>query len=66
MTINGLKDRLYPLEAAKGAVNKIEAIYSKMNATDNYKGVFFDGPHEFNLEMQKIAFAWLNQQLNNT
>ena len=66
MTINGLQDRLYPLEAARGAVNKIEAIFSKMNAKDNYQGVFFDGPHEFNLRMQEKAFAWLNQQLNNT
>ena len=66
MTINGLQDRLYPLEAAQGAVKRIEAIFSKMNATDKYQGVFFDGPHEFNVTMQERAFAWLNRQLENT
>lgn len=63
MTINGLQDQLYPLEAAQGAVAKIKQIFQKMGASDQYKGVFFDGPHEFNAEMQGRAFAWLDRQL---
>lgn len=63
MTINGLKDELYPLDAAKAAVAKVEKIFEKMGAPDNYAGVFFDGPHEFNREMQEKAFAWLGEKL---
>jgi dienelactone hydrolase len=65
MTINGLKDRLYPLKAAKDAVKKIEKIYSKAGTPEKYSGIFFDGPHEFNLEMQNRAFDWLLKQLNS-
>ncbi|MBI2424284.1 MAG: acetylxylan esterase [Candidatus Hydrogenedentes bacterium] len=63
MTINGLKDELYPLQAAQDAVAKLEKIYAKMGVPEKYEGVFFDGPHEFNLEMQERAFAWLDEQL---
>jgi len=64
MTINGLKDDLYPLEAAKRAVEKLERIYTKMGSPEKYEGVFFDGPHEFNISMQERAFSWLKKQLN--
>ena len=63
MTINGLQDQLYPLEAAQGAVKKIERIFAKAGAPDHYEGVFFDGPHEFNVEMQERAFDWLADTL---
>ncbi|MBX7258912.1 MAG: alpha/beta hydrolase family protein [Candidatus Hydrogenedentes bacterium] len=63
MTINGLQDMLYPLKAAQDAVAKIERIFEKAGKRDHYEGVFFDGPHEFNLDMQEKAFAWLQQVL---
>lgn len=63
MTINGLKDELYPLKAAQQAVEKVTRIFDKMGAPDRYAGVFFDGPHEFNAEMQEKAFSWLTEQL---
>jgi len=63
MTINGLKDQLYPLEAAESAVKKIERIFAKAGSPEDYEGVFFDGPHEFNVEMQERAFAWLADHL---
>jgi dienelactone hydrolase len=63
MTVNGLKDELHPLAAAKGAVDKAERIFKKMGAPDNYEGVFFDGPHEFNRTMQSKAIAWLKEKL---
>ncbi|MFA6240478.1 MAG: alpha/beta hydrolase family protein [Candidatus Hydrogenedentales bacterium] len=59
MTINGLQDLLYPLKAAQDAVAKVERIYEKAGSRDHYEGVFFDGPHEFNSDMQEKAFAWL-------
>jgi len=63
MTINGLKDELYPLETAQRAVTKVENIFKKMGAPENYEGVYFDGPHEFNREMQERAFAFLAEKL---
>ena len=63
MTINGLKDELYPLETARRAVTKGENIFKKMGAPENYEGVYFDGPHEFNREMQERAFAFLKEKL---
>jgi dienelactone hydrolase len=63
MTINGLKDTLYPLEAAQRAVEKVRRLFAKMGAPGRYEGVFFDGPHEFNREMQERAFEWLKKEL---
>ena len=63
LTFNGLQDKLYPLEAAKAAVEKLQRIFAKAGANANYEGVFFDGPHEFNLDAQEKAFAWLAEKL---
>ncbi len=63
MTINGLQDILYPLEASQSGVEKLNAIYKKMGASEKYNGIFFDGPHEFNIAMQEKAFDWLEDQL---
>lgn len=63
MTINGLKDQLYPLKAARDAVEKITKMYAKAGHPNNYEGIFFDGPHEFNVAMQDHSFAWLDATL---
>ncbi|OHB80673.1 MAG: hypothetical protein A2W31_12755 [Planctomycetes bacterium RBG_16_64_10] len=63
MTINGLKDELYPLEAAQGAIDKVRRIFAKAGSPEHYEAVFFDGPHEFNLAMQQRAFDWLSRAL---
>ena len=62
MTINGLKDQLYSLKAAQDAVDKIKRMFVKAGLPDHYQGVFFDGPHEFNLDMQTLAFDWLDKR----
>jgi dienelactone hydrolase len=64
MTINGLQDQLYPLDAAQAAVDKVKRIFDKAGAPGTYKGVFFDGPHEFNIAMQEQAFDWLGEHLS--
>jgi dienelactone hydrolase len=63
MTINGLQDQLYPLQAAQDAVAKAERIFAKAEQSGQYEGVFFDGPHEFNPDMQQRTFAWLDAHL---
>jgi dienelactone hydrolase len=63
MIINGTKDALYPLEAARAAVDKLQRTYAKMGIPEKFESAFFDGPHEFNREMQDRAFAWMEKQL---
>lgn len=63
MTINGLQDQLYPLDAARAATSKLERIFEKAGVPQNYTAVYFDGPHEFNATMQDKAFAWLGEKL---
>jgi hypothetical protein len=59
MVINGLQDRLFPIEGVKAAFSKIEKCYHKAGAADRQKCLLFDAPHEFNLDMQKDAWEWL-------
>jgi hypothetical protein len=63
MTINGLQDQLYPLDAAQAATAKLERIFTKAGAPENYTPLYFDGPHEFNATMQEKAFNWLDEKL---
>jgi dienelactone hydrolase len=65
MTINGLQDQLYPLKAAQDAVGKIKRIYQKANLPDHYTPLFFNAPHEFNLDMQTQVFDWLGRHLGH-
>jgi hypothetical protein len=63
MTINVLQDQLYPLDAARAATSKLERIFEKAGAPENFTSIYFDGPHEFNATMQEKAFDWLDEKL---
>ncbi|OGV68856.1 MAG: hypothetical protein A3K19_01865 [Lentisphaerae bacterium RIFOXYB12_FULL_65_16] len=63
MVINGTKDGLFPLDGVYAAFDKIGAVYKKAGVPDRFQGVTYDGPHEFNAEMQDKAFAWLDRWL---
>jgi hypothetical protein len=63
MTISGLQDQLFPVEAAKAATAKLERIFEKAGAPENFTSIYFDGPHEFNATMQERAFSWLDEKL---
>ena len=63
MIINGTKDGLFPLDGVKGAFAKIGKVYAKAGVPERFEGVFYDGPHEFNLAMQGKAFGWLDRWL---
>jgi hypothetical protein len=41
----------------------LTAVYKKAGAADHYRASFYDGPHKFDLEMQKEAFAWFDRWL---
>jgi dienelactone hydrolase len=57
------RDGLFPLEGMRAAVDKLQAIYRKANAADQFTGRFYDVPHEFNVAMQDDAFAFFDRHL---
>jgi dienelactone hydrolase len=63
MAIQGTKDGLFTNAGVAAAYEKIAAVYRKAGVPERFEGVTYDGPHEFNAEMQDKAFAWLDRWL---
>ncbi len=63
MVQGDLDDELWTLKGQKQADEKLKRIYSRMSAADNYRGLFYPGPHKFDLPMQKDAFNWFDAWL---
>jgi dienelactone hydrolase len=61
MVINGSRDALFALDGVKAAFDKIGRLYAKAGSPDRVRCRLFDAPHEFNLEMQAEAWAWLGR-----
>jgi len=66
-------DELFPLAGARAAHERITAHYAAADATPTratgaaggYTGQFYDGPHKFDLAMQRDAFTWLRSHLHS-
>ena len=56
-------DHLFTLQGMESAHARIASHYERMGHPSHYMGRFYDGPHKFDKEMQKHAFAWLAQTL---
>ena len=63
MVLHGTKDKLFTNAGVQAAYDKIAKVYKKAGVADRFEGVTYDGPHEFNVEMQAKAFAFLDRQL---
>lgn len=63
MVIYGTQDRLFPPDGVYASFQKIAAVYKKAGVPDRFQSVTYDGPHEFNAEMQQKALAWLDRWL---
>lgn len=63
MVIQGTQDGLFTNAGVAAAYDKIAAVYRKAGVPERFAGVTYDGPHEFNAEMQDKAFAWLDRWL---
>ena len=61
LVINGSRDRLFALDGVKAAFETIGRCYAKAGAPDRQQCRLYDAPHEFNLEMQAEAWAWLER-----
>ncbi len=57
------RDRLFTTAGMRGAAEKIERVYRDLGGAERYRWKFYDVPHQFNLEMQEEAFAWLDKWL---
>jgi hypothetical protein len=57
------KDALFSLQGQKDGNEKLGKIFGKMDMQDNYSGRFFPCGHQFNVEMQDIAFDWFDRWL---
>jgi len=60
---NGEDDHLFPRLAARAAFDKMRRIWEEQGAGNRLETRFWPGGHQFSLEMQEAAFAWLDEQL---
>jgi len=66
MVLNNRQDTLFTLPEMQRADSMLTEVYKKAGIPERYKGSFYDGPHKFDREMQKDAFAWFDRWLKNT
>jgi hypothetical protein len=57
-------DQLFPLGGMKLARERIASHYRESGKPDAYSGRFYDGSHQFSVQMQQEAFAWLRELLH--
>ncbi len=60
---NNREDALFTLPEMERADRILADVYRKAGAADRYRCSFYNGPHKFDLEMQKEAFAWFDRWL---
>jgi dienelactone hydrolase len=61
LVINGSRDGLFNLDGVHASFEKLTACYKKAGVADRFRGRLYDGPHEFNAEMQSEAWEWLRR-----
>ncbi len=57
----GSQDRLFPQSAIQAAFGKIGKCYRKAGSPDHQKCLLYNAPHQFNREMQPVAWEWLRR-----
>jgi dienelactone hydrolase len=63
LVLNNNEDQLFTPPEMHRADDILKAVYAKAGAADKYKASFYPGPHKFDLDMQKEAFAWFDRWL---
>lgn len=63
LVLNNRQDALFTMPEMERADRILTDVYKKAGAPERYKASFYDGPHKFDLEMQKEAFAWFDRFL---
>jgi dienelactone hydrolase len=65
LVLNNRQDALFTMPEMERADRILAEVYKKAGAADRYRASFYDGPHKFDLEMQKEAFAWFDRWLKS-
>jgi len=65
LVLNNRQDELFTMPEMERADRILSDVYKKAGATDRYRASFYDGPHKFDREMQKEAFAWFDRWLKS-
>jgi dienelactone hydrolase len=65
LVLNNRQDQLFTMPEMERADRILTEVYHKAGAPDRYRAVFFDGPHKFDRDMQKEAFAWFDRWLKS-
>jgi len=65
MVLNNREDALFTLPEMERADRILSEVYRKAGAPERYTAKFYSGPHKFDLEMQKDAFAWFDRWLKS-
>jgi hypothetical protein len=63
MVLNNSQDQLFTLPEMERADRILGEVYKKAGAADKYKCGFYPGPHKFDADMQRDAFAWFDRWL---
>ncbi len=58
LVLNNTEDQLFTIDEMRRADRMLGEVFAKADAADQYKCVFYPGPHKFDLPMQADAFAW--------
>ena len=63
MVLNNRQDQLFTVAEMERADKILGDVYRKAGAADRYRMNFYPGPHKFDLDMQRDAFAWFDRWL---
>lgn len=63
MVLNNREDGLFTVPEMERADRILGEVYQKAGIPERYRMSFYPGPHKFDLEMQKDAFAWFDRWL---
>lgn len=58
-----LDDELFTVEGMRAAHQRIAERYASAGHPEAYTGQFYPGPHKFDQQMQRAAFAWLSASI---
>lgn len=63
LVINGSRDTLFAPKGVQAAFEKLAASWARAGASDRIRTRMYDTPHEFNPEIQRDAWDWLERWL---
>jgi dienelactone hydrolase len=65
MVLNNSEDQLFTVPEMQRADKILGDVYRKAQLAGRYQAKFYPGPHKFDLDMQRDAFAWFDRWLKS-